>query len=109
MPRSRRCPTGIVFQTQSMRHEKPHHELKWEIPAKKKVVRIYDNIAKVIEIARRDGIPTSQAADRLAEERIERIGKLKKIGTKMPRKIARASDTLTKKLIDNSNLSARRP
>ncbi|MDN4074684.1 branched-chain amino acid dehydrogenase [Fictibacillus terranigra] len=41
--------------------------------AMKKVETIYDNIAKVIEISKRDGIPTYLAADRLAEERIERI------------------------------------
>ncbi|WP_062235118.1 branched-chain amino acid dehydrogenase [Fictibacillus sp. FJAT-27399] len=41
--------------------------------AMKKVETIYDNIAKVIEISKRDGIPTYLAADRLAEERIERM------------------------------------
>jgi leucine dehydrogenase len=41
--------------------------------ALKKVEGIYNNIARVIEIAKRDGIPTYQAADRLAEERIERL------------------------------------
>ncbi|MGG1573705.1 branched-chain amino acid dehydrogenase [Fictibacillus sp. NRS-1165] len=41
--------------------------------AMKKVETIYDNIAKVIEISKRDGIPTYLAADRLAEERIEII------------------------------------
>lgn len=39
--------------------------------AMKKVEMIYDNIAKVIEISKRDGIPTYKAADRLAVERIE--------------------------------------
>ncbi|MEH7237000.1 branched-chain amino acid dehydrogenase [Bacillus sp. JJ1562] len=41
--------------------------------ALKKVESLYDTIEKVIEIAKRDGIPTYQAADRLAEERIERM------------------------------------
>lgn len=41
--------------------------------AMKKVEMIYDNIAKVIEISKRDGIPTYKAADRLAEERIDRM------------------------------------
>ncbi|MEH7383099.1 branched-chain amino acid dehydrogenase [Bacillus sp. JJ1533] len=41
--------------------------------ALKKVESLYDTIQKVIEIAKRDGIPTYQAADRLAEERIERM------------------------------------
>ncbi|MFC4324047.1 branched-chain amino acid dehydrogenase [Litchfieldia salsa] len=39
----------------------------------KKVELIYDNIEKVIDIAKRDRIPTYKAADRLAEERIERM------------------------------------
>lgn len=41
--------------------------------AMKKVEGIYDNVAKVFEIAKRDHIPTYAAADRLAEERIERM------------------------------------
>ncbi|WP_010284537.1 branched-chain amino acid dehydrogenase [Bacillus timonensis] len=41
--------------------------------ALKKVESLYDTIEKVIEIAKRDGIPTYQAADRLAEERIEKM------------------------------------
>ncbi|RSK27780.1 Glu/Leu/Phe/Val dehydrogenase [Bacillus sp. HMF5848] len=41
--------------------------------AMKKVEQIYQNIEKVISIAERDGIPTYKAADRLAEERIERM------------------------------------
>ncbi|MCM3716739.1 branched-chain amino acid dehydrogenase [Fictibacillus phosphorivorans] len=43
--------------------------------ALKKVETIYDNIASVIEISKRDNIPTYLAADRLAEERIERMRK----------------------------------
>lgn len=38
---------------------------------------IYDNIGKIFDIADRDGITTAQAADRLAEERIASVGKLK--------------------------------
>jgi leucine dehydrogenase len=41
--------------------------------AMKKVETIYNNIEKVIEIAKRDEIPTYKAADRMAEERIERM------------------------------------
>jgi leucine dehydrogenase len=41
--------------------------------ALKKVEGVYDNIEKVIQIAMRDGIPTYKAADRMAEERIERV------------------------------------
>jgi leucine dehydrogenase len=43
--------------------------------ALKKVEGIYSNIERVIEISKRDNIPTYAAADRLAEERIERMRK----------------------------------
>jgi leucine dehydrogenase len=45
--------------------------------ALKKVEGIYDNVTKVISIAKRDQIPTYRAADRMAEERIEKIGRIK--------------------------------
>ena len=38
---------------------------------------IYHNLARIYELSDRDGIPTSNAADRLAEERIDTLGKLK--------------------------------
>ncbi|MBT2698668.1 branched-chain amino acid dehydrogenase [Bacillus sp. ISL-40] len=41
--------------------------------AMKKVEQLYATIEKVIEISKRDGIPTYLAADRMAEERISRI------------------------------------
>lgn len=41
--------------------------------ALKKVENIFNNIESVIEISKRDQIPTSQAADRLAEERIAKM------------------------------------
>ena len=41
--------------------------------ALKKVELIYDNIETVIAISKRDGIPTYVAADRMAEERIEKV------------------------------------
>lgn len=43
--------------------------------AMKKVEQIYNNIEKVIEISKRDNIPTYVAADRMAEERIEKLKK----------------------------------
>ncbi|WP_160721554.1 branched-chain amino acid dehydrogenase [Bacillus sp. USDA818B3_A] len=43
--------------------------------AMKKVEQLYTTIEKVIEISKRDGIPTYVAADRMAEERIARIRK----------------------------------
>lgn len=43
--------------------------------ALKKVEGIYQNVAKVFDISKRDQIPTFLAADRMAEERIERMSK----------------------------------
>lgn len=43
--------------------------------AKKKVEGIYQNIEKVFAISKRDNIPTYVAADRMAEERIEKMRK----------------------------------
>ncbi len=47
--------------------------------ALRKAAGIYDNVLRVIAIAKRHSIPTYRAADRLAEERIARIGRLRKI------------------------------
>ena len=38
---------------------------------------IYYNLKRIFEIAERDGIPTYKASDRMAEERIAILGKLK--------------------------------
>ena len=38
---------------------------------------IYYNLGKIFQISKRDGIPTYKAADRMAEERIATIGKIK--------------------------------
>ncbi|HET6632323.1 MAG TPA: Glu/Leu/Phe/Val dehydrogenase dimerization domain-containing protein [Rhodanobacteraceae bacterium] len=38
---------------------------------------IYYNVGRIFEIADRDGIPTYKAADRMAEERISAVGKIK--------------------------------
>jgi leucine dehydrogenase len=43
--------------------------------AMNRVAGIYDKIERIFEISKRDGIPTYVAADRLAEERIARVGK----------------------------------
>ncbi|RJS59640.1 branched-chain amino acid dehydrogenase [Bacillus sp. PK3_68] len=43
--------------------------------AMKKVEQIYHNIERTINISKRDHIPTYQAADRMAEERIQKMGK----------------------------------
>ena len=39
----------------------------------KKVEQVYNNVERVIEIAKRDHVPTYVAADRMAEERIEKM------------------------------------
>ncbi len=45
--------------------------------AKRKAQEIYDTILRVFAIADRDGIPSFQAADRLAEERLKSVAALK--------------------------------
>jgi leucine dehydrogenase len=47
--------------------------------ALKTASKIYDSVARVIAISKRDRIPTHEAADRMAEERIRMIKELKKI------------------------------
>lgn len=47
-----------------------------------KVRRIYETTQKVIEISKRDNIPTYLAADRLAEERIAQVKKAKALATR---------------------------
>ena len=56
-----------------------------------KTRKVYDNVKKVFEIAKRDNIGTHIAADRMAEERIHTIGNLKK---RHPGKSNRAFTTL---------------
>lgn len=52
---------------------------------------IYYNVGRIFEIADRDGIPTWKAADRMAEERIHAIGKIKlpMLGSDGPRFLGR--------------------
>lgn len=45
--------------------------------AKRKAQEIYDTILRVFAIAERDGVPSFEAADRLAEERIRSVAALK--------------------------------
>lgn len=56
-----------------------------------KTKRVYDNVMKVFEVAKRDNIGTHTAADRFAEERIKTIGHLKQ---RHPGKSSRAFSTL---------------
>jgi len=52
---------------------------------------IYYNLGKIFQIAKRDGIPTYKAADRMAEERINAIGRIKlpHMGNHAPRFLGR--------------------
>jgi leucine dehydrogenase len=45
--------------------------------AKRKAQEIYDTILRVFSIAERDGVPSFEAADRLAEERLKSVAALK--------------------------------
>ncbi|WP_407308354.1 Leu/Phe/Val dehydrogenase [Desulfosporosinus sp. SB140] len=45
--------------------------------ALQKVEMVYDNVAKVLQIAKQMNIPTYKAADRMAEQRIERLGQIR--------------------------------
>lgn len=56
-----------------------------------KTRKVYDNMMKVFEIAKRDNIGTHTAADRMAEDRIKTIGRLKQ---RHPGKSSRAFTTL---------------
>ena len=47
--------------------------------AKRKAQEIYDTILRVFAIATRDKIPSFEAADRLAEERIRSVAALKRM------------------------------
>ncbi len=56
-----------------------------------KTKRVYDNILRVYDISKKENIGTHTAADRLAEERIKTIGRLKQ---RHPGKSSRAFTTL---------------
>jgi leucine dehydrogenase len=45
--------------------------------ARRKAGEIYDTMLRVLELAREEGLPTYQAADRLAERRIQAVARIK--------------------------------
>jgi leucine dehydrogenase len=50
---------------------------RWPVErAKKKAGEIYETLLRIFEMAKREKIPTYQAADRLAEQRIAAVGSL---------------------------------
>ena len=63
---------GTIFDTDRLGVGGVSHER-----GKEKVARIYETMLLVFEIAGKDKIPTYLAADRLAEERIRQIAKVK--------------------------------
>jgi leucine dehydrogenase len=46
--------------------------------AKRKAGEIYETLGQIFELAKNDGLPTYEAADRVAERRIEQVGTLKR-------------------------------
>ncbi len=48
--------------------------------AKRKAGHIYDTLLQVFAIAKRDGIPSYRAADRMAEQRIAAVAGLEALG-----------------------------
>jgi glutamate dehydrogenase/leucine dehydrogenase len=46
--------------------------------AKRKAGEIFDTLEQVFELAKENGTPTAAAADRLAERRIEQVGKIQR-------------------------------
>jgi leucine dehydrogenase len=64
---------GTIYDTDRLGVGGVSHER-----GKEKVSRIYQNMERVFEIADRDKIPTYLAADRMAEERVREIAKVKK-------------------------------
>jgi leucine dehydrogenase len=52
----------------------------------RKADEIYDTVLRVFSIARADGVPTYQAADRLAEQRIRMVGSLVRTWPQWPNK-----------------------
>jgi leucine dehydrogenase len=64
---------GTIYDTERLGVKGVSHER-----GRAKVARIYQTMQKVIEISKRDSIPTYSAADRMAEERIRAISEVRK-------------------------------
>ncbi|UCH20888.1 MAG: Glu/Leu/Phe/Val dehydrogenase [Deltaproteobacteria bacterium] len=65
---------GTIYDTDRLEVGDVSHER-----GREKVSRIYEKMVRVFEISDRDKIPTCQAADRMAEERIKQIAEVKKL------------------------------
>lgn len=66
---------GTIYDTDRIGAGNVNHER-----GKDKVSRIYQTVERLIEISKREKIPTYLAADRLAEERMKSIAEVKKYG-----------------------------
>ncbi len=64
---------GTIYDTDRLGVGGVSHER-----GKAKVSRIYQNMERVFQIAARDKIPTYKAADKMAEERLEKMAEVKK-------------------------------
>jgi leucine dehydrogenase len=71
---------GTIYDTDRLEVGNVSHER-----GKEKVSRIYQTMEKLIEISKTEKIPTYTAADRLAEERIQKVSEVKKYGGDLPR------------------------
>lgn len=71
---------GTIFDTDRLESGQVNFER-----GREKVLRIYQTMQRIIEISKRDNIPTYLAADRLAEERIRKIAEVKKYGGDLAR------------------------
>lgn len=58
---------NVAIELQGYNKERAHRQ----------VSLIYNNLSRIFDIAERDGIPSWQAADRMAEERIHAVGRTK--------------------------------
>jgi leucine dehydrogenase len=52
----------------------------------RKADEIYDTVLRVLTIAKQDGVPTHEAADRLAEQRIKAVGSMVRTWPQWPNK-----------------------
>ncbi len=71
---------GTIYDTDRLEVGNVNHER-----GREKVSRIYQTMEMLIELSKREKIPTYRAADRLAEERIRKIAEVKKYGGDLPR------------------------
>jgi len=70
---------GTIFDTDRLESGQVNFER-----GREKVARIYQTMERIIEISKRDHIPTYLAADRLAEERLSYMKEVKKYGGDLP-------------------------